>query len=176
MLIEFLKGKWLGHPLHPALVHIPVGMWPAALIFDILSRLDFGGNVMVRLSFYAIAFGLVVTALAIPSGLADWSGIKKEKPAWKIGLIHMALSLAVTALYAVNLGVRLDTFRDAARVEDLPFVLSIIGTVLLLVSAYLGGFMVYQHGVSIVRLSKEKWRKIAESGGAALPEKKEGDK
>jgi uncharacterized membrane protein len=173
MLIEFLKGKWLGHPLHPALVHIPVAMWPAALLFDILSRFELGGNIMVRLSFYAIAFGLVAAALAIPSGLADWSGIKKEKPAWKLGLIHMGLSLVVTVLYAVNLGMRLDTFRAAARVEYLPFILSIAGSVLLLVSAYLGGRMVYEHGVSVVRFSKQKWRKIAESGGAALPEKKE---
>jgi uncharacterized membrane protein len=36
MIKSFLQGKWLGHPLHPALVHIPVGAWTAALIFDLI--------------------------------------------------------------------------------------------------------------------------------------------
>ena len=35
-----LQGKWLGHPLHPALVHLPTGLFPAALLFDVIGRLD----------------------------------------------------------------------------------------------------------------------------------------
>jgi hypothetical protein len=35
-LFDFLKGTWLGHPLHPILVHVPMAMWPGALIFDVL--------------------------------------------------------------------------------------------------------------------------------------------
>jgi hypothetical protein len=38
-----------------------MAMWPGALIFDFLSR--WNGNVMVRLSFYAIIFGLVAALL-----------------------------------------------------------------------------------------------------------------
>lgn len=37
LLKDFLQGKWLGHPLHPLLVHLPTALWPAALVFDILS-------------------------------------------------------------------------------------------------------------------------------------------
>ena len=66
-LLNFLKGKWLKHPLHPIIVHVPMAMWPSALIFDLLSR--WNGNVMVRLSFYAIIFGLV----AIVAGRAERS-------------------------------------------------------------------------------------------------------
>ena len=111
-LLDILKGKWLGHPLHPILVHVPMAMWPGALIFDLLSQWRIGGNVIVRLSFYAIAFGLAAALLAVPTGLVDWSGIKKEKPAWKIGLYHMILNLLVALLFAVNLGLRWQTFRD----------------------------------------------------------------
>jgi hypothetical protein len=35
-LLDFLKGKWLRHPLHPILVHVPMAIWPSALIFDLL--------------------------------------------------------------------------------------------------------------------------------------------
>src|SRR5256885_1981674 len=166
-VLDFLKGKWLGHPLHPILAHVPMAMWPGALIFDVLSR--WNGNAMVRLSFYAIIFGLAASFLAVPAGLVDWSGIKKEKPAWKIGLYHMALNLFVTLLFAVNLGLRWQTFREASEVGRVPLLLSAVGTLILIGSAYLGGRMVYEYGISVARMSKKKWRKLAAAGGANLP-------
>jgi uncharacterized membrane protein len=168
-LLAFLKGKWLGHPLHPIVVHVPMAMWPGALIFDLLSQWEIGGNAMVRLSFYAIIFGLAASLLAIPTGLVDWTGIKKEKPAWKIGLYHMGLNLSVALLFAINLGLRVQTFRHDTKVAGAPLLLSAIGTALLIGSAYLGGMMVYQYGISVARMSKKKWRKIAEAGGANVP-------
>ena len=70
MLKAFLQGKWLGHPLHPALVHLPVGLFPAALLFDLLSRGGDGGNAIVQTSFYCIAVGLIVGLLAAPAASA----------------------------------------------------------------------------------------------------------
>ena len=117
----------------------PMATWPSALIFDVLSKCQIGGNAMVRLPFYAIAFGLAASLLAVPTGLLDWTGIKKEKPAWKIGLYHMALNLVAILLFAINLGSRWSTFHDATKVAATPLLLSAIGTVLLIGSAYLGG-------------------------------------
>ena len=168
-LLDFLKGKWLGHPLHPILVHIPMAMWPSALAFDVLSQRQIGGNAMVRLSFYAIAFGLAAALLAAPTGLVDWSGIKKEKPAWKIGLYHLSLNLVAVVLFGINLFLRWPTFREATEVDRIPFLLSAIGTLILIGSAYLGGRMVYEYGISVARMSKKQWRKMAEAGGANLP-------
>src|SRR5205809_6132410 len=125
--LDLLKGKWLKHPLHPIIVHVPMAMWPSALIFDLLSQWQIGGNAMVRLSFYAIIFGLVASLLAVPTGVVDWSGIKKEKPAWKIGLYHMILNLVVAVLFASNLGLRIHTFRKDTIVAGAPLALSIIG-------------------------------------------------
>jgi len=168
-LLDFLKGKWLGHPLHPILVHVPMAMWPSALIFDLLSRWQIGGNAMVRLSFYAIIFGLAASLLAVPAGVVDWTGIKKEKPAWKIGLYHLVLNIIAAALFAINLGVRVQDFRNVTIVATAPLALSILGTAILIVSAYLGGRMTYEYGISVARMSKDEWRKIAEAGGANVP-------
>ena len=168
-LLNFLKGTWLGHPLHPILVHVPMAMWPGALIFDLLSQWGIGGNAVVRLSFYAIVFGLIASLLAVPTGVVDWSGVKKEKPAWKIGLYHMILNLLVAVIFAINLGLRAQTYREATQVAGKPLLLSIVGTALLICSAYLGGRMVYEYGINVARMSKDKWRKIAEAGGANLP-------
>ena len=160
-------------PLHSLIVHVPVAAWSFTLFFDGLSRLQIGGNAMVRLSFFSICLGLVAALLAIPTGVLDWGGVKKEKPAWKIGLYHMAANLVVTILAAINLGVGLSTWKSAEMVSIPALLLSAIATVFLFGAAYLGGMMVYEHGVGVARRSKEKWRRIAEAGGAHLP-KKEG--
>ena len=165
--------KPLKFPLHSLVVHIPVGLWSAALLFDLLNRLHAGGNTTVRLSFWSIALGLAGALVAVPTGVLDWGGVKKEKPAWKIGLYHMATNLVVTILFAINFGARLTTWKTAEMVSPLALFLSAAGTLLLFFGAYLGGRMIYDHGVGVARGSKEKWRKIAEKGGAALPDQQE---
>jgi uncharacterized membrane protein len=171
-LANLLKGKWLKHPLHGVVVHVPVALWPAAFLFDLLSYAGIGANPVVRLSFVAIAFGLAGAAIAVPTGVADWSEIKQEKPAWKIGVYHMGANLLAIMIYAVNLGLRLENFKDATRVTPIQLTLSGIGTLILFGSAYLGGLMLYDQGIGVARQSKHKWRKAAEAGHANLPPEK----
>jgi uncharacterized membrane protein len=166
-----LKGTWLGHPLHPIFAHIPAALWPSALVFDILTRFGVGGNALVRLSFYCVAFGLAAALCAAPAGLMDFRGVKRKNPAWKIGMYHGVLNAIVTITFITNLTVRVATFRTATEVDGLPFALSVFGAVLLCVSVYLGGRLVYGYGINVARMSKEKWRRRAEAGGANLPER-----
>jgi uncharacterized membrane protein len=170
----FLQGKWLGHPLHPALVHIPTALWPAALLFDLLSRTDFAGPVPVQISYYAIMAGLVVALVAAVTGLADWSDIKPEKPAKKLGLIHMVLNLTVAGLFALNLWLRAQLPPTTDAVPLYLIGLTLIGNLILLVSGYLGGRMVYDHGISVARLSKKELRRRAEAAGSNVPAEQKG--
>lgn len=169
-MIHFLQGRWLKHPLHPALVHIPTALWPSAWLFDLISRYQ-ADNSFVQLSFYVIALGLIAAILAVPTGLADWSEIGREKPAWKLGLYHMALNVIVLILWTINAWLRIETFRTVTSVPVGLIWLSGLATLLLLVSGYLGGRMIYDYGISVARLSKSKWRTIAKRGGAAVPSK-----
>jgi uncharacterized membrane protein len=164
MLKALLQGKWLGHPLHPALVHLPIGLFPAALLFDLLSRGGDGGNAIVQTSFYCITLALIGSLLAAPAGLADWLDIKPDKPAYRIGLWHMGLNVLMVIIWAINLGLRWSDFRWQTRVATTPLVLSAVGTVMLAVSGYLGSRMVFDLGVGVARMSKGKWRKLAQAG------------
>ena len=167
-MIDFLQGKWLKHPLHPALVHIPTALWPIAWSFDLFSQLR-ANNIFVQLAFYAGLLGLIAALPAIPTGLADWTDIRREKPAWKLGLYHMILNIIVSILWGINLWLRAGSFQIDSATPPGLFWLSTLATVLLLISGYLGGCMIYAYGISVARLSKTKWRKIAKEGGAALP-------
>ncbi|HLF27383.1 MAG TPA: DUF2231 domain-containing protein [Anaerolineae bacterium] len=169
MLKAFLQGRWLGHPIHTALVHIPTALWPAALVFDVLSNTGGGNPVMVRTSFYAILLGLLVALLAVPTGLADWLDIQAKNPAKRLGRYHLILNLTIAALQGLNLGLRINTLHSAASVPAGLTLLSLVATALLLVSGYLGGRMVYDYGISVARVSKKKWRQIAIASGANVP-------
>ena len=167
-MIDFLQGKWLKHPLHPALVHIPTALWPSAFLVDLISQFR-EDNAFVQLSFYAILLGLIVAVLAIPTGFADWTDIRPEKPAWKLGLYHMILNVIVSILWGINLALRVQGLQTDASVPLELVGLSALATLLLLISGYLGGRMIYAYGINVARLSKTKWRKIAQEGGAAVP-------
>jgi uncharacterized membrane protein len=170
----FLQGRWLGHPLHPALVHLPTALWPAALLFDLLSLTELGGPIPVQISYYAILTGLVVALVAAVAGLADWADIKPDKPAKKLGLVHLVLNLIVVALFALNLWLRAQLPPTTATVPLSLIGLTLVADLILLVSGYLGGRMVYDHGISVARLSKDKLRQRAEAAGANLPAEQKG--
>src|SRR4051812_17760386 len=172
VLKHILQGRWLGHPLHPALVHLPTGLWPAALLFDVLSRAGIGGLATPRASFACIAAGLLAAFVAIPTGLADWSDIKPGRPARRLGVYHMGLNLIVTALFVVNLLLRWHHFAVPTSVVQLT--LTLVGVLILFVSGYLGGRLAFEHGIGVARMSKDKWRRIAEAGHANLPPAKQG--
>jgi uncharacterized membrane protein len=171
MVKYLLQGKWLGHPLHPAIVHIPTGAWTAALIFDLFDIAGKGRGAMTLTSFACIVIGIAAALLAAPTGLADFWDIKPEKPAHKIGLIHMSLNVLVLLIFIANAALRWNHFRDE-RISGLELTLTIIGVLILCISGYLGGLMVYDQGIGIARISKKKWREIAVRGNARVPEQK----
>ena len=166
---SLLQGKWLGHPLHPALVHVPTGLWPAALIFDLVNYFSPHANALVRTSFGCVAAGLLVALAAIPTGLADFSDIKPDKPARTLGWWHAGLNACVFALMAASLWFRWRDGLDVARVGLVPLICCIAANALLFISGYLGGRMVYEYGIGVGRMSKGKWRRIASEGHAHLP-------
>src|SRR5688572_13184416 len=101
-----LQGNFLGHPLHPALVHLPTGLFPAALVFDIVAMVRGGDDAAVRVGFWCIAIGIAAALAAAPAGLADWWDIKPEKRARKLGIWHLAINLFVLAIFAISLKLR----------------------------------------------------------------------
>lgn len=151
MLKAFLQGKPFRHPLHPALVHFPIGLFLLSLALDILSYVwnDEAIN-LVRASFYAMSLGFGIGILAILVGLVDRSDIRLDHPARKTVNIHMTLNLIAMGLYGLNLLLRARQ-PDANPASLVTLLLSVIGVAIILVSGYLGGTMVYDNGIGVGR-------------------------
>lgn len=91
-----------------------------------------------------MAGGIVAALLAAIPGFIDYLSLPNGKTK-TIAVWHMRINLAVVALFAFNLWLR----RDAAPGAALPVWLSVVGIALLGVSGWLGGELVYVHGVAV---------------------------
>lgn len=168
-LLEFFQGKWLGHPLHSAVVHIPVGTWTAACGLDVAVSLGWSNPAAPRLALYCVALGLLGVLAAVPAGIADWLPIKPDKRAKKLGWYHMLLNVAATVVWTINLIWRL---REDGELTRGVLISSILGTLLVFISGYLGSLMVFDQGTAIARESKKEWKDIARRAGSRVPEEK----
>ncbi|PYK95597.1 MAG: hypothetical protein DME36_01400 [Verrucomicrobia bacterium] len=150
MLKDFLEGKPLRHPVHPLLVHFPIGLFILSLLLDLASLAFPSVPNLVRDSFYAMLVGIITALFAAVPGFVDYTDIRSDHPAKRTATAHMILNLLVVALYGINLGVRSSMLADS-KIPLLPLVLSLVGVALLSASGYLGGRLVYDEGISVGR-------------------------
>ena len=131
------------HPIHPMLVPIPIGLWLFSFVCDVVYMLGWGGDAWRTVAFYNMAAGVIGALVAAIPGLIDLLSLPAGPR--KTALVHMTINLTIVGLYVVNI------FMRVANPEQLrtPFLLSLIAVALLTVSGWLGGKMVYVHGVAV---------------------------
>jgi uncharacterized membrane protein len=135
-----------GHPIHPMLVPIAIGGFIISFAFDIVCIA--GGapapNAYTTVAYYAMLGGIAGALVAAVPGLIDLLSLPAT-PIRKTALAHMGINLTVVALFIVNAWMRHATPTELKT----PMILSLIGILLLLVSGWLGGKMVYEAGVGV---------------------------
>ena len=104
-----LHGVWLGHPLHPVLVQVPVGAWLSASIVDLL-----GDDRSAR---RLTAAGLAAAVPAAVAGAADWS--EQHEQQMRVGVVHAAANVVAMSLYGASLLARGPRLGRALRLAGL---------------------------------------------------------
>jgi nitrite reductase/ring-hydroxylating ferredoxin subunit len=94
---DFLHGTWLGHPLHPVLIHVPVGSWLSAGFLDLFPPFRPAATVLIG----AGVAGAVPASLA---GAADWAAA--DIGVRRLGALHAAANTAALGLYVGSLVAR----------------------------------------------------------------------
>lgn len=144
-----LAGPY-GHPFHPILVTVPIGAWLASLVFDVASRIVDQPGFLTQGSEWLIAIGVLGALAAAMIGFLDLFGIPTGTPAFRTGLVHMTLNLAVTVAFAVNFLWRRSDYAQPHPVSVGQIALSVASIVALGVSGYLGGKLAFRYGVRVV--------------------------
>jgi len=145
---DFLHGTWLGHPLHPVLVQLPVGSWLSAGLLDAVPPLRPAATAL-------IGTGVAAAVPAALSGAADWS--EQAPGVRRLGAIHALLNTAALGLYTGSL-----VARGKGR-GGLGRLLSYSGLGLASASAAIGGHMSYaqssgaSHAATAARALGSDW-------------------
>ncbi len=142
-----------GHPVHPMLIPFPIALWVFSLIADVIYL--WRGNPAWRdwIAFYTLLAGIIGAALAAVFGIIDWLSIK-DREVKKVADWHARLNVIALLIFAARFYLR--TTGGAELVggsHTIPFVLSVVGVILITISGWLGGELVFKHGVAVDRQS-----------------------
>jgi uncharacterized membrane protein len=133
-----------GHPVHPMLVTLPIGMWIFSLAADVIATRADNPDTWHSAGLYAMVGGIIGALLAAVPGTIDMLSLR-DRPIQRTALKHMALNLAVVAIFAINAWMRAHgSISDAASLA-----MSVVAIALLGASGWLGGKMVYEAGVAV---------------------------
>lgn len=130
------------HPIHTILVAVPIGAWIFALVADVAASVNSDPSWRTA-AFYAIGVGIVGALLAAVPGMIDLFSLPPGNSR-RIGIWHMSINLLAVVLFTANFASRWD---DPATLGS-P-VMTVLGILLIGVSGWLGGEMVYRGGVGV---------------------------
>jgi len=128
-----------GHPLHPALVHFPIGLLLSATLADLPFAAGLTANVQVAAMM--MAGGLAAGLLAMGAGLVDFA--KLEETVVPHALRHMTVVGIAWIGYAISLYLRRDLLTGGTAVPTSAILTSLVSALFLSLGGWLGGRLVY---------------------------------
>lgn len=145
----WLRGSWLGHPVHPILIIGPLGAWVSASVLDLGSRHQDAARRLVGI-------GLLSTPATVVAGAADWSDM--TGPQRRVGTVHATVNMVAASCYLVSYVLR---GRGAHRAGALWSAAGLAG---LGAGGALGGHLTYALGGGVHRWQPSETPAATDSG------------
>ncbi|WP_369154274.1 Rieske 2Fe-2S domain-containing protein [Streptomyces sp. R02] len=148
---DVLHGTWLGHPVHPMAIHLPIGSWMSAAVLDLKPGRSRQADLLV-------ALGLAGAVPAAATGLTDWAELHREQQ--RVGLVHAVANTAAVGLYGVSLVMRLTGRGRAGRA------LGYLGLTAVGAGGLLGGHLAYRqaagvnHAEEVPHVVSDGWHRV----------------
>lgn len=142
------RASFGGHPIHPMLIPFPIGL----LVFSFIADLIFlwkGNQIWNDIAFYTMLGGIIGGAAAAIPGLIDWMTLT-DRAAVKVANWHARVNIITLLIFIASFYLR--TTGGAAWIPTvplLPVLLSIVGVIGLSIAGWLGGQLVFRHGVGV---------------------------
>lgn len=159
--------RLLGHPAHAALSAFPIALLSASFAVDGAALLT-GDASWWRVSFWAVAAGLVAAVPTACAGLVDLAALAGDgdeerssaagqattepamhgaRAAMKTGVTHMLLMLAAVGFFTADLALRGGPAAPSGSRLAAVLVVDGLGAALLVIGGWYGGELVFRHGV-----------------------------
>ena len=138
---DVLSGVPAGHPLHPALVAVPIGAWTSAGVLDAVGEHDAARTL--------VGLGLVSALPAAASGASDWTYTEGAEK--RVGFVHALSVYGALFAYGASYWARQ---RGSRR---LGIGLSVAGASVISMAGWLGGHLSYAQGVGVDTTAFQKY-------------------
>ena len=148
------------HEVHPSLVHLPITLLPVAIGADLLGQVT-GNRTLLELGKRTIGLAAAGAAVSAVTGLIAQEEVNVHDETMDMLITHRNINLAATLVTGLLATWR--ARRDRPTLAYLGLGLAGIGAVAY--SAYLGGTLVYQHGVGVAPAGGQ-WRENEPALGA----------
>ena len=147
-----LRG-WSGKPLHPPLVHIPIGAYILAAAFDLISAIghdEAWARDFYRAASFLLIGGAVVSVFAAMTGFWDW--LRSTEPgnqARRTVNAHAWTMITVTLVVIAGIAVRMLAFWDEDSTTGIALALTLVAAGLTGLGGTIGGTLVFDYGFNV---------------------------
>jgi uncharacterized membrane protein len=153
--------RLLGHPVHPMLVHLPMGLLLTAPLWDLLGlALPASRTVAAAVGDWTLAVGCLGGLAAAVAGMIDFAALSAEHPAGRAANLHLYLVLGALGFFGASVLTRHGHPMAGASPGSLAVLLAVLGLdlggcLLLVAGGFFGAEMVYRHGVGRESIATE---------------------
>ena len=152
-LSKLIRGTE-GHPAHPPLTHATIGMFVLAAGLAVIGYAGGLGSAAGTGTWLALVGGLTVAVPTALTGFADWLTIEWGSPRWRTATLHMLAMVTGVCLFAAAAWLQWSGWRDGS-VTTGGLVLTLAGLGALVGGGWLGGSLVFVHGMRVVEQEAE---------------------
>jgi uncharacterized membrane protein len=152
--LSYLWRGLPGHPIHPPLTDATIGVYTFATVAALADVTGISDNAATHGWWLALVFGLITTVATALTGFADWLTLEWGSELWKTATLHMTAMVSATVFFGLAAIVGHDDFKRG-DVTTGSFILTVVGFGLLTLGGWLGGTIVFVHGMRVLNLVKE---------------------
>jgi uncharacterized membrane protein len=171
--LSYLWRGLPGHPIHPPLTDATIGIYTFATIAAFIEVVGITHSSGAYGWWIALVVGLITTVFTALTGFADWLTLEWGSEIWKTATAHMLAMVSATALFALAAIFGHASYKHG-DVSGGAFVLTLIGFGLLTLGGWLGGAIVFVHGMRVLSLVHEPASRAAAPVPHAEEEMAEG--
>ena len=173
MKLSYLWRGLPGHPIHPPLTDVTIGTYTFATVAGFAEVTGITQNSGAYGWWIALIFGLIVTVPTALTGFLDWLTIEWGSELWKTASTHLLAMVTATIFFALAA-----IFGHAqythGNVGSGAYTLTVIGFLFMTLGAWLGGAIVFVHGMRVLSLVKEPAERAVSPVPHAEKEQAEG--
>ena len=147
-----MKSKFAiaGHPVHPMLVSLPIGLFAWALVANIVYLLTDSDRTWYEISYWSSIAGIATALLAAIPGMIDGFTIGRGSEAREKAMLHMTLNLVVIGLFVGAVLLMRGNGATEGSELTLSVALQAVAVGLLGLSGWIGGEMVFRDHLAII--------------------------